>query len=287
MAATQPNEERTTDRDSIVIPLQVYGSDVEGKGFIASAHTLVVNAHGALIWIDRTLAPMEEVVLRRDDTHREAEARVLGRVRKETGPLMYAVKLIDPSINLWGIHFLPLSESARAVVRTLLGCAKCARREVVYLDEFEAEVFEANDYIFHPCPACRETTIWRQSEYEFSERPASPPQTSSYHVPPLVFPEPPRSVRRHVRVSCRLKACIRYGHNWEEVLELKNVSRGGVGFESQKHLPVGAQIEVAVPYSKGAGNIFVLAEIVRFRQIPEKNITEYGASYEKPFERHA
>jgi hypothetical protein len=232
---------------------------------------------------------MDEIVIRRALSRKEAVVQVLGRVRKQLEELVYAVKLLDPSVNFWGINFLPLSEADRAVVRTLLECAKCARREVIYLDEFEAEVYNANNYIFHACRSCNETTIFKESPHEYTEREAVKPPPSTYQAPPPPPPPPPaplpRSERRHNRISCKLKACVRYQQYDDEILEVNDVSRGGLGFESPKYLPLGTKIQVAVPYSEGAGNIFVPAEIVRVREIPGKNLREYGASYGKSFVR--
>jgi hypothetical protein len=274
---------RSTDRVSIVIQVQIFGSDLEGLAYTQEAHTLEVSRGGALIQVMRHLTPEEEVVIRRERAGKEAHARIVGQVREGPEGIVYGVKLLDTNINLWDINFLPLSESGRAVGRTLLECAKCRLREVIYLEEFETEVYNANGFIYHSCKRCRQSTIWKEAAHEAAERDAglaAPPPP-----PPPPEPEPgPRlqNERRHNRVRCNLQACIRYKQFFEEeVLEVSDVSRGGICFLTRKYLAPGTRIEIALPYSPGMANIFVPAEIVRLRPLPNKNLYECGAAYLK------
>jgi hypothetical protein len=281
MGTTPSHPARSTDRVALVIQIRIFGADVEGRAFSEEARTLEVSRQGAMILANRNLTPQEEILIRRERTGKEAPAQIVGQVRKEADGFVYGVRLLDPSVNLWEINFVPLSETERGVGRTLLECAKCQLRKVVDLEEFEAEVYYANRYIYHTCNRCRESTIWKETAHEPTERePVGPPP------PPAPTPEPapaPRSeiVRQHNRINCKLKACIRFKHDDEEVLEVDDVSRGGCGFTTYKYLPPGTTIEVALPYSPGMANIFVPAEIVRRRHIPEQYMYQYGAAYIK------
>jgi len=282
MGTTPSHPTRSTDRVALVIPIQIFGADVEGRAYTEEARTLLVSRNGALILVNRNLTPQDEITIRHESTGKEAAAQIVGQVRKEADGFVYGVKLLDPSTNLWDINFLPLSESESAVGRTLLECAKCRLREVVYLEEFESEVYHVNRYIYHPCKRCRESTIWNETAYEPTEREqkiAWPPL-----VPPPEHAPAPRSKeeRRHARIHCNLRACIRYKQNYEEeILEVNDVSRGGICFNTRKYLAPGTKIEIAIPYSPGMANIFVPAEIVRVKAIPDKNLYECGAAYLK------
>jgi hypothetical protein len=282
MGTTPSHPGRSTDRVALVIQIRIFGADVEGRAYSEEARTLEVSHNGALILTNRNLIPQEEILIRRERTGKEAPAQVVGQVRKEADGYVHGVRLLDPSINLWDITFVPLSESEQAVGRTLLECAKCRLREVVYLEEFEAEVYHAHRYIYHACNRCRESTIWNEAGHEPAARvPATPPP------PPTPPPEPtpaPRTTnqRRHNRIICNFLACIRYQQHYdEEVLEVDDVSRGGVCFTTRKYLVPGTKFAIAVPYSPGMANIFVPAEIVRLRAIPGKKLYEVGAAYIK------
>jgi len=155
MDSTPAYPARSTDRVAIGIQIQLFGSDLEGKAYSQDARTLEVSRGGALIATKRHLTPEEEVVIRRERTGKEAMARIVGQVRQTLEGFVYGVKLLDPDVNIWDINFVPLSEAERAVARTLLDCAKCHLREVVYLEEFETEVYHANRFIYRTCKRCR------------------------------------------------------------------------------------------------------------------------------------
>lgn len=280
MGTTLSRPARLSDRVALSIQIRVFGKDGEGREFSAEGRTLEVSRHGALILTNRNLTPQEEILIRRELTGKKASAQIVGQVRQEPEGLAYGMRFLDPSINLWDIDFRPLSESERAVGRTLLECAKCRLREVVYLEEFEAEVYYANRSIYHPCKRCLESTVWNETAHESAEREQviSPPQDAP---PPEPAPAPrTRNERQHTRINCRFQACIRYlPHNEEDTLEVNDISRGGICFTTHKHLAPGTQFEIAIPYSAGNANVFVPAEIVRLKTIPNQNRYEYGAAY--------
>jgi hypothetical protein len=85
--------------------------------------------------------------------------------------------------------------------------------------------------------------------------------------------------RKHVRVHVKMMACIRHPGFEEEIVEVKDLSRGGLSFVSSKAYIEGSRIEVAVPYSKGKANIFVAARINRAQQVSGKDVMKYGAQY--------
>ena len=263
--------------------IQVLGSDVEGRAFVENAQTLEISRNGALIVIARNLTPQEEVLVQSERTHKESPAQVVGHVRRQAEGFVYGLKLLDSTVNLWDVEFVPLVGGEEPVGRMLLECAKCALREVVHFEEFETEVYYANRYIYHDCRRCRECTIWKEADYEASERrvksapPPAPP-------PPEPAPVPrTRNERRYNRINCQLRACIRYKqHFGEEILEVTDVSRGGVSFPTHKYLPPGTTFEIAIPYSPGMANIYILAQVVRLKPIPDKDLYDCGATYIKP-----
>jgi hypothetical protein len=59
-----------------------------------------------------------------------------------------------------------------------------------------------------------------------------------------------------------------------------NVSRGGVCFHSSRIYAQDTWIQIAVPYTPGAANIFVAGRIVRCRKL-DKALIEYGVEYAK------
>ena len=55
--------------------------------------------------------------------------------------------LLQPDINIWGVHFPVLDGTENPASRMFLECAECHAQEVVHLDVFELEVFLANRFL--------------------------------------------------------------------------------------------------------------------------------------------
>lgn len=275
---------RQSDRVDISIPIEIFASDVDGRAYSEDARTLEVNCNGALILSIRTLTPDEEVLIRVKQTGKESPVQVVGQVRSQADGFVYAVRLLDLKVNLWDITFAPLNEPNGTAVRVLLECTKCRSREVVHLEEFEAAVYYTQRYLHRSCARCRESTIWQETTYEIPERKGTVAAASvPTPIPPASETPPERRTqnqRRHSRVKCQLRACIRYKQNYgEEILEANDVSRGGIAFNTRKVLVKGARFDIAIPYSPGMANIFVPAEVVRVKAIPNSDLYVIGAAY--------
>lgn len=95
------------------------------------------------------------------------------------------------------------------------------------------------------------------SGYEPSFVPISP---EVYHLRP-----PVRTVneRRHPRIPCRnAKACVKTGQE-ENVVDLVNISRGGVCFTSVADFRPGTKVSIATHYIEGGHNIYQEGIVVR------------------------
>ena len=272
---------RRTDRVSLHLPIRVSGTDVAGQDFDEAARTVSISRYGATIVLARKLAPGQRTTIRNLSTRTVAKVRVVGQIGGQLHAYVYCIALVDSTQDIWKIRFPPLSESGEAVSRLLLECAICQTREVTYLNELEVEVFEANANLSRSCRNCNEWTIWTQAQLE-----TTPNQMPDAGAQPPASPSSPepRTQNRRKSVRVRLKkitACIRQPGFEEEIVNVDDLSSGGLRFRSTKTYHEGSRIEVAVPYESRGANIFVLARIVRFRELPEANLKEYGATYIK------
>ncbi len=264
---------RRSDRIAVELALEVLGTDANGRDFFEAARTTLVAQHGAKIVMARKLAPQQEITLRCLGTGREAVGRVVGQTGAAEAGYSYGISLLKPEPNFWGIDFPPLSESKDAVGRVVLECQACHFKEVAYLDEFELEVFEVNQSLSRHCKRCTDATVWKRS---FGEPTAEPVKTPPPPVTSAERPEKRREPRRELRVS----ACVRSKELGEDIVTTRNVSRGGVCFESSRRYAHGARIEVAVPYAQGGGNIFVTGRIAWAAQAsPGTETNLYGVAY--------
>jgi len=251
------------------MPIEVIGADVKGQQFVQQTRTLVISRYGASVALARKLAPKQELVIRRVGFRKKAEVQVVGQIGRQPDEYVYGVMLLNPSVNLWDIEFPPLAESEKAVARTLLECGCCQGREVTYLNEIEFKAFVANQGIARYCRPCGASTTWKQVSHEALSKPELPLSSRSRA----------EDRRKEVRTKVDLTACIRQSEFDEEVVVCENISHGGLCFRSKNHYRQGSRIEVAVPYSPRAANIFASAWIIYSQELPRGDSFRHGVAY--------
>ncbi len=274
----EPSKKRRSDRISVQLPIIISGTDVMGKDFVESARTVLIARYGAKILCQRKLSPQLEIVIHCLMTSEDAHARVVGQVRESAEGIYYGVELLDQDIDLWGVEFPPVELSESAIGRVLVECTPCHRRELAYLNEFEAEVLERSRSLWRHCRRCRETSLWKETWLRPDEELPKEEEVAAQNPTP---PPPKRTSddRKHTRLDLQMEALIRDPQGWEEAVVSENISRGGLRFKSKKHYAEDWTIEVALPYSRGGANIFCAAKIKHIGKVEEEGQTIYGVAY--------
>jgi len=270
-------KKRRSDRIAVQLPIVISGVDVMGKDFVAAARTIVIARYGAKILCQLKLPPQLEITLRCLMTGEDSDARIVGQVREGPEGIFYGIELLNQDVNLWGVEFPPLEESETAIGRVLVECVHCRRRELAYLNEFEAEVLERSRSLWRHCKRCADTVLWKETWLHANEE---LPQEAE--APGTVPPPPPkrtRDDRKHVRLELQMEACIRDPQGWEEIVKTENVSRGGLRFKSQKYYSEDWVLEVALPYSHGGANIFSAAKVKHIGDAAGAAERVYGLAY--------
>ena len=277
---------RRSDRVSLTLLLEASGKDVSGKEFKEPARTLLINRTGAVIVLDRDLAPEQQVHLQRrapSEAHRQGQVRIVGQFGRQKEGYLYGIELPDPSVDLWGVEFPEAPDSLEAVARMLVECSYCRSREVVHLNELELRAFETNRGIARHCKVCGVPSIWIQAAHEDEKkitarasrgRRAADTQTT----PPK---EGEHRVRQRMRLHTRLTACVREAGSDDELAVCEDISPLGMCFRSKRRYEAGALVEVAVPYSPDAANIFLPATVVYSEQMPKAGLFRHGTEYRK------
>lgn len=112
-------------------------------------------------------------------------------------------------------------------------------------------------------------TTWRKL--------AAEPETAAATPKPAA---PRKEMRREPRREIRVAACIRcYQFSSEDIVDTRNVSKGGLCFASTRVYAPSWDVDVAVPYSHGGGNIFLSGRIARVQYLSAERIKLYGVSY--------
>lgn len=267
---TQESAASTTrkgDRISISISVRVSCIDLAGEQFTDVVQTANVSRSGCCLPLKCSLAPGQKLHLQRIGSGEEAIGRVVGQTGIRSEHNLYGIEVPNQSDNFWGIRFPRQKELEESHSRALLKCAVCQTCHVTALNEVELSVFQVTHRLTRMCDVCSANTLWEP-------------------VPDKTLPEEllatgkKREKRKYGRINMKTVACIGPLGPEADIVEVVNISRGGICLRSSQTYHEDSWVQIAVPYTKGAANIFVAGCIVRCRKI-SNDLTEYGVEYVK------
>jgi hypothetical protein len=276
---------RRSDRVSLTVLLEASGTDSLGEEFKDRARTMLINRGGAVIVLDRELKPEQEIQIRRQsgaDSERIVRARVVGEFGRQKDGSLYGIEILNTEDDFWKIEFPPIADSTEAVARMLLQCSYCKSREVAYLNELELRGFEINRGIARHCKTCGVPSIWTQAPHEDEKQRAMRAARGQRTREAAQIPggEEQRE-RQRMRVKTRLTACIRQTDADDELAVCEDISPIGMCFRSKRRYDTNATIQVAVPYSPDAANIFLPAHVVYSEEMPRAGLFRHGVEYRR------
>ena len=80
-------------------------------------------------------------------------------------------------------------------------------------------------------------------------------------------------------MAVEMPVCIRQPGSEDHVETTVDVSRGGLRFASRRVYLPGTYVQVAVPYSPAALNVFLDARVVHGTKLPSRELYRYGVKY--------
>lgn len=296
-----PEGVRRSSRIPKEIAILLTGSDIEGKGFSEQTKTVLLSRHGAGIVSRYKLSAEQELILRRLDTNKETEVRLVGQIGAEDEVYTYGVAFLDSTNNFWGLQFPTPSQEEQQARTVFMECGSCQTRETVEQSDLESDVYLVNEGIVRFCKNCGSSTLWKRGSEDAEEVPAvvemvqgrsmgwvdeeepsQAPAPVAVAAPPEPAPPARRENRRkHVRTKVSFKACVRSFAHGDDVVTCEDVSRGGLCFKSSKPYVANFKIEVAAPYTAGMQNFFTPAEIVHVQELKSEKKFRCGVAYLK------
>jgi hypothetical protein len=279
--AAEKNQ-RQGDRVFLTLPIRVSGDGKKGSDFLEEGETVDVSRHGATIMMERELFAGQIVKIQRVGVDKAAMARVVGRItgRSGSGGHLFGLALLDPAANLWEIAFPTSADWEKAVLRALLRCIACGRLEVSYLNEFETDLFLHHHCISRICGQCGGWTTWTRPYGRTSPELNVPDEANGLHPGSRqLLARGTQNQRSHGRIQVEAVGCVRHPTLGNEVVLVKDLARGGLSFYSASHYAEGSHVEMAVPYTSKAPNIYAPAKIVSLRKCPDRGLIEYGVAY--------
>jgi hypothetical protein len=112
MSETQVNEQtsskqRRSSRVFTRIPVRASGKSIHGRKFRENSQTIVINAHGGLLYLQEEIALGADLVLINPVTEEEQECRVVYLGDTSEKGMRVGVEFLSPSPHFWGVDFAP------------------------------------------------------------------------------------------------------------------------------------------------------------------------------------
>jgi len=101
----QASAQRRSSRVFTRIAVRAQGRNDEGRKFRENSHTIVINAHGGLIYLQETVELGAELVLINPITEEEQECRVVYLGDTSDKGTRVGVEFLSPSPHFWGVEF--------------------------------------------------------------------------------------------------------------------------------------------------------------------------------------
>lgn len=96
---------RRSSRVFARIAIRACGKDVDGRKFREDSHTIVVNAHGALLYLQKAVTLGAELLLSNPISDDEQECRVVYLGETSDKGTRVGVEFLSPSPHFWGVEF--------------------------------------------------------------------------------------------------------------------------------------------------------------------------------------
>lgn len=117
MTETHKSAERRSSRVFTRIPVRATGRDVEGRKFRENSQTIVINAHGGLLYLHESLVLGGDLVLINPVTEEEQECRIVYLGDTSEKGMRVGVEFLSPCPHFWGVEFAPQDWPARNTTR--------------------------------------------------------------------------------------------------------------------------------------------------------------------------
>lgn len=101
----QTGSTRRSSRVFTRIPVRAQGKNSQGRSFKQNSQTIVINAHGGLLYLQEEVAMGAEIVLVNPATEEEQDCRVVYVGDTSDKGTRIGVEFLSPSPHFWGIEF--------------------------------------------------------------------------------------------------------------------------------------------------------------------------------------
>ena len=112
MATATYQKERRSARIFMRVRVVVAGKSTSGRRFREACETIVINAHGGLLYLAQPVAMGEMLILTNPFTQEEQESRVVFLGDESQKGQRVGIEFLTPSPRFWGVEFAQLDWGA-------------------------------------------------------------------------------------------------------------------------------------------------------------------------------
>jgi PilZ domain len=269
---------RRSKRPLIRIPIEVRGTDVNGRSFSEITQTVVVNRNGARISLKNSLVPGGRITITNLQREESCAFRVVERTATTYGnQAEWGVECLDPDRNFWGVYFPEMTPGSPQGegIDVMLECAACRSRELTQISMDQYRELSDHSILDRNCQQCGKRTSW---EFGFAEvlleeaRAKAPAEVAAA----LHSGTDRRQVKRFVAM---LPLQLRNLSGKLERARTENLSKLGLCFISDLEMEAGDVIHLSVGPSSEAKKE-IPARIAWRRPVAGSNRSVYGVRLE-------
>jgi hypothetical protein len=114
MATPSVSSERRSTRIFLRVRVVVAGKNSDGRRFREACETIVINAHGGLLYLNQPLAMDAMVVLTNPFTQEEQECRIVFLGDDAVKGQRIGLEFLSPAPRFWGVELAPGDWTGRA-----------------------------------------------------------------------------------------------------------------------------------------------------------------------------
>jgi hypothetical protein len=107
MSATTTSADRRSTRIFMRVRVVASGKNISSRRFRTACETIVINAHGGLVYLDQEIAMDALVMLTNPFTQEEQECRVVYLGDSVEKGQRVGLEFLSPSPHFWGVDFVP------------------------------------------------------------------------------------------------------------------------------------------------------------------------------------
>ena len=273
---------RRSERILLRIPVQVEGTDADGKLFTERTFTLFVNRHGGCINLRSSPRVNDQITMTNLQTRQSCPFRVCESHQDRPGDLTeWGLECLEPNRNFWGVHFPEKAPqpSLEQNINTMLECVTCRSLEMTELSPGQYRRMAEQGVLTRDCQKCGAATEWKfgfvVAEEEEPFLPSIEPATPAVSLPKGA------ERRREKRLIAKLPIRIRHGDGRVENSMTQNVAKSGACFASNLEMKVGETVFLTYQSGLGPREEESPARIMWRRDGAERGKILYGVNLER------